>query len=643
MTPRAWLSVVLVAGCAQPLTRLPKEAALSDMDVSDVAPAAWVPGTVVTLAGAGFLPDQGGTMTARLDGRIGSFVVDVELPLRFVDYDTAAFDWPGLDALNVRGEGRFEGDLWVTLAATHDGRTHRSPRQAAALEMVELLEPDVDSVEEEARFLNDTWRLEGDGFLLGGAEGSAVLVVKGCFEPRSGGGCDKIDAVRIDGVASADRDTLDVPFLPDIAGIERGSFVGTGKLLNVHADGTEVSGGTYDLTGDIGKPVLTGLSPLDASLGQYVDVEGKGFVGPTQADGTAVTLVELEGILSRGSQDLPVDVTLVPEFRDGKAVRYILNEEDGLGQLMDLRSSGASFAGTARPIVAFGPSEVDGEAVPVAFEVAPVKQVVWLRFLPNFVESLRHFGLWAARDAVIDRIVDVVERDYAGVNVELRLEEPTDFALYSIVEISGPDPNGLGLLGYDNTPGKDLGNLRLYDTIGGVNALTQQDGYPGYGGVFIESLFSFSDDPGGFAVQAQVDPLFDHLFDPFRPDREGRPVSASEVKEREVPSKNTECPASGRSERVGCAVFTLGNLVGTTVSHEIAHSVGLADPEGEAFHNTGDWEDALMDGGSYRTFAERAEVDGEGPGVFCEEAFVYLQGILPTGKADPLGGRQECY
>jgi hypothetical protein len=237
----------------------------------------------------------------------------------------------------------------------------------------------------------------------------------------------------------------------------------------------------------------------------------------------------------------------------------------------------------------------------------------------------------------------VVERDYAGVNVEVRLEEPTDFALYSILEISGPDPNGLGLLGYDNTPGKDVGNQRLYDTIGGVNALTQQDGYPGYGGVFIESLFSFSQDPGGFAEQGAVDPLFDDLFDPVRPDRGGDRVSPGEVADRVVPSSNTDCPTSGRSARVGCAVFALGNLIGTTVSHEIAHSVGLADPDGEAFHNTGDWENALMDGGSYRTFAERAEVDGEGPGVFCEEAFVYLQDILPTGQPDPLGSRQECY
>ena len=81
---------------------------------------------------------------------------------------------------------------------------------------------------------------------------------------------------------------------------------------------------------------------------------------------------------------------------------------------------------------------------------------------------------------------------YAGINVEFRTEPPLDFAQYAEVDIGGPDPNGLGLLGYDNTPGKDVGNSRLYDRIGGVNAATQGDGFPGYGGVFSDNFLGFS-------------------------------------------------------------------------------------------------------------------------------------------------------
>src|SRR5690606_16775281 len=100
---------------------------------------------------------------------------------------------------------------------------------------------------------------------------------------------------------------------------------------------------------------------------------------------------------------------------------------------------------------------------------------------------------------------------------------------YSEVDISGPDPNGLGLLGYDNTPGKDVENQRLYDRIGGVNAMTQEDGYPGYGGVFIESLFGYSEDTKGLTEATRYSPPFDALFDPFRLDRGGTPVLAADL------------------------------------------------------------------------------------------------------------------
>ena len=54
---------------------------------------------------------------------------------------------------------------------------------------------------------------------------------------------------------------------------------------------------------------------------------------------------------------------------------------------------------------------------------------------------------------------------YAGVGLELRTD-PDDYSLYAQVDLTGFDPNGIGLMGYDNTPGKDSGNERLYDRIG---------------------------------------------------------------------------------------------------------------------------------------------------------------------------------
>jgi hypothetical protein len=325
-------------------------------------------------------------------------------------------------------------------------------------------------------------------------------------------------------------------------------------------------------------------------------------------------------------------------------VRYVLNEEDALGTLADLRTVTGDFVGTAQPVTKYGPVSVNGGTKSVTLGIDPVKQVVWVRFLPSYVESLRHFGLRAVDSRIRDRVFEVCARDFQGVNLECRAEAPTDFALFAQVDLAGPDPNDLGLLGYDNSPGKDVGNLRLYDKIGGVNALTQEDGYPGYGGVFVESLFGFSEHPGAFADQLDVsDALFDELFDPFRPDRGGKPVTAADLASANVPilDEGSSCPASSRSEQIACAVFALGSMIGTTTVHEVAHSLGLADPEGSEFHNPGDAANRIMDGGSARSFRERAEI-GDGPAVFCTTDYEYLRQILPTSQPDLAPSRPTC-
>ena len=102
----------------------------------------------------------------------------------------------------------------------------------------------------------------------------------------------------------------------------------------------------------------------------------------------------------------------------------------------------------------------------------------------------------AVDSKIRERILAELARIYKGVNIEFRSEAPTDFALYEYVTVVGVDPNNMGLFGYDNSPGKDNGNVRLYDKLGGVNATTQEDGYPGYGGVFVRSLMGFSKHPG---------------------------------------------------------------------------------------------------------------------------------------------------
>jgi hypothetical protein len=329
-----------------------------------------------------------------------------------------------------------------------------------------------------------------------------------------------------------------------------------------------------------------------------------------------------------------VDLELVPRFVDHVAEVAAV----------DLRTIAGTFSGTAQPIVFAESDEEQGTATPVELAIAHVKQVVYVAYQASYRSSLVGYGLLAADQAVRDRIALVGVRDYAGVNVELRATPPDDFALYSEVDVGGPDPNDLGLFGYDNTPGKDVGNVRLFDRIGGVNASTQADGYPGYGGVFVDNFLGFSQHPPPAVARLPFDTtLFDAVFDPLRDDRGGHAATLAEVAALAPLTDGSACPASDRATQVACAIFVLGNLVGTTLTHELGHSLGLANPYGDGYHDAGDRPNRLMDTGDNRPFEERAELAGQGPARFCIDEFTYLTKILPSAPGtDPHYDRPAC-
>jgi hypothetical protein len=251
----------------------------------------------------------------------------------------------------------------------------------------------------------------------------------------------------------------------------------------------------------------------------------------------------------------------------------------------------------------------------------------------------------AVNRQVRDRIVAVCNESYKGVNIEFRVDPPTDFALFENVDLVGTDPNNMGLFGYDNSPGKDNGNVRLYDKLGGVNAVTQQDGYPGFGGVFVRSLMGFSKHPGSFAQSVPgADDLFDATFDPFRADQDGTPITSADLSGGLAPLTNGDsCPGSNRASQVSCAIFIMGNLIGGTLSHEIGHSLGLANPYMEGFHDAGDAPNRLMDAGGDRPFLERAQLQGQGPGVFCDDEYTYLRQVLPSKDPPNPVERPGCF
>ena len=631
------LAVVVGAGCAS--STVP-DVSLEGLAVTAVAPDTVVPGTALSVAGESFAEAEWGESTLVLAGQAGGADVTLRLPAAFVDYGHMTVAIDELTVIDLHADGgpvTFTGDATMEVVSAVDGKTYRSAPLPLSLDVAPALTPTIATLASSGViFANDDLEVTGDGFLLGGGEGETVAVVRGCFTPQGQATCAPVADRTVPVVPAAPfaRDRGTFRFVPAIAGIRGGTFTGTVTIENRPATGDVRAAGAVDVGYDLVTAQIFQIEPASASLGQYVEIRGGGFVGGEAGASTELHLVGTftpTGAPAGG----PVDLVLIPEFVAGDHARYVLNTDDALGHAIDLRQVTGTFQGTIRPTVDYAGDSVTGPAKTVTLGIAPVKQVVYLDFRPSYVESLRGFGLRAVDAAIRARVLDVVRAAYPAVNIEFRTAPPTDFALFSSVEIHGPDPNGMGLFGYDNSPGKDNGNLRLYDRLGGVNATTQQDGFPGFGGVFIESLMGFSQHPATGEPLSGADPLFDQIFDPFRPDR-GDIIVGADLAGGTPSIDGSACPAASRRDRIACAVWTMGGLIGTTLAHEIGHSLGLANPGGDGFHNVGDEVDRLMDAGGDRPFAERAILQGQGPAVFCDAEYDYLRQILPSSQpADP--------
>lgn len=634
-----------------------EETGLEALGFDDVNPKVIVPGTVLTIEGRSFLDRPRGLSWLRLMGTYAGGQLDAYVPAEFVDFDRLEIvATPAVLALLGPNAGTFSGQVQVEVDYVPTGSRFVSVGRFMELDVRDHLEPSLDAVEANAViFANEPMEVVGDGMLLGGEEGTTYAVVEGCFRPLGVVTCEPTALVEVP-VAPAEpwsRDRGVFPFSPHIAGIHAGTFEGTVQLRNEHADGEVTESSTQSIAYDLAESTVAWVGSESGegvgSLGRFIEVSGGGFV--SRDDGGLTSLVLDGAYFPDVGGEVPVSgLQVIPEFVDGRRLRYVVNEEDALAQALgDVRLASGTFVGQVHPVVEYLDDQVEGPTTSVSLRLEPVKQVVYVQFNPTYLEALRGFGLrdFAVDQAIRDRVFDVLRRDYEALNVEFRSEPPQDYKLYATVEISGADPNGLGLLGYDNTHGKDVDNLRLDDRIGGINAQTQESGLPGYGGVFMESLFSFSQHPPeGTVSSAEVaTPVFDQIFDPLRSDRGGRPVSSADLVTG-VPTVDSGalCPGANRAGHIACGIFVLGSVVGSTTSHELGHSLGLADPRGapDTFHNTGDLDGRLMDAGGSRSFEERAELFGAGPSRFCVENYEYLREILPTSEPDPPVSRPPC-
>ena len=637
MIPRATYLGLLLAGCSVSIAPDP---GLEGLALKSVAPQTIVRGTTLTITGASFVDDQWGATTLHLTG--GG--ADVEWDATFVDFNTLTVEVDE-GKLQAIGGADFHGSAEVDVVATSDHQTYSTAPLSVGLSFRESLVPTVTTIVDGVHFVNDQIEVDGDGFLLGGDEGITVARVTGCFTPDAGGDCAPVASIDIPLVAMTppSRQHASFPFSPKVAGIDPGTFTGRVTIVDQQVGKAETPAAAIAGTYTLETSQIFSVDPPAASLGQYVFVHGGGFVG---GDPSSLTQLELAGTFTKaGGDPVPVTMTLIPDFVEGTLVRYVLNTDDALGHALDLRKDTGAFTGMITPIVSFGSDTVRGVASPASFAIAPIRQVVYLNFETSYVEGLRDFGLRAVDQQIRDRMVAVCKQAYLGTNMDFRTDPVTDFALFENVDLVGVDPNNMGLFGYDNTPGKDDGNLRLYDRLGGVNAQTQEDGYPGYGGVFVRSLMGFSTHPGAFGEPIDgSDATFDQIFDPFRPDLGGTQVTSSDLATPPfVLANGTACPAADRPSQISCGIFVLGNLIGGTLAHEIGHSLGLANPFMDGFHDAGDQPNRLMDAGGQRPFLERAELGGQGPGVFCDDEYTYLRQILPSSDPPNTVTRPGCF
>jgi hypothetical protein len=640
------IALLVCAACSSGKTR---DTGLDGLRLDAADPGLIVPGTTLVLQGRSFVDTYLGSTKLAFDGFVGASPVRFLLPARYVSATRIEVPVDGafIAAVGGRLQGQLEGTLAIEVHSSVDSQLHRSPDLQVSLSLQDQATPSLAKVGDGPTFVNQPIELDGTSFLLGGDEGTLAARLTGCFTPIGDTTCGPPVDVTLPAQPASefDRTRAFIVYATSISGIGPGHFDGQLTLVNQHKGGAQVASATQPVVFEVQSPMISGASPTAASLGQYVLIDGGGFVGGASDESTVLHLVG--GFVDRNNKQTPLDVVLVPEFLSGPRLRFVLDETDALGTAIDLRKSAGTITGTVTVTVQKGAQKLSGAPLAVQLQVLPVKQVVFVEFQNSYESSLRLFGLHAADAQIRARTIALSQRIYDSLNIEFRDAQPTDFALYSTVDIAGPDPNGLGYYGYDNTPGKDVGNLRLYDHIGGVNATTQADGYAGFGGVFVESFFSFSDHPNGLAKGATIEPLFDTIFDPFRPDAGGDELTATELASLDPPvlTSGDDCPAAhgDRRMQIACAIWTLGNLVGSTMVHEVGHSLGLADPYGPSmsYHNLGDLPNRLMEVGEARPFTERALL-GDGPAQFCDTEYDYLRTVLPSDSPLTTVQRQPC-
>lgn len=532
--------------------------------------------------------------------------------------------------IDPRPNAFFEGSIEVRLL--DEIGVFAEGTRSSELEFKSEVVPGIDQIPNGIYFVNQDVSVTGENFLRD-SEGATYAVVNGTITYEDETPPREIANERVRMPFDGARGNGIFPIDPSVFGIAPATFSGDVSFVNELRNGQTFMGNRQsDVQFKIEQTFLSNIDPAAGSRGQRINFRGRGFVPNEEGENFYGMLFRFEGELtfdSGGTLDLTGEnaIERSPDAVTSDDVALLsvwYDIEDG--ELTGLGAEPGVFDGEITPIVFDRFSEAEGVSVPVSFRILPTRQVVHLKYLPAFYKGLEDYGLQNVERDIRQRILEVVRRDYQGINVTFQEDVPTEFIDFATIEIGGPDPSGGDKFGYDNTCNpetetcKDTDNLFLADYLGGVNANSAEEFNTPYGGIFIESFDYFSPtlNPG----VPDTSPEFDRIIGAFMPALGGEPV------------RGTEWPGGARDEQIAEAIKMVGSVIGNTISHEIGHSLGLAFypadriRPGEAFHNRIPGDNYIMDPGGARPFEERAEL-GLGPAAFNERNREYLLEILP--------------
>ncbi len=593
-------------------------------EVLDIPPMAATPSDSISVA----------SELQRYDGDTGDIVLRVAV-------EDALWGAVGVSSF----DRQFRGDIHISVVDVLDRTVAEGTLSEQTLDFTAQVAPDVSRISTSIVYADERIPVTGSGFLRP-EEGETILVVEDGSVAFNAGGEASLAGQEVPLVWDGSRQRALLVIDPTLFGVREAVFSGNVKYINRLRGGSEVQGNTQSgVEFSLSQSFITTLACGDqdpcqgGSRGQRIQVKGRGLVAPR---GGVSMALRFEGLFTPDDTSLePVPLTGAnalersPDrfFNDELVEISVWYEIERIGtraQLTGLGSTPGVFAGKITPVLVDPYGTQEGDAWQGEFRVLPSKQVVYMKYLPRFSTGLEKYGLRNVENEVRAQILEAASLPYKDVNVVFVDEPPTDFIDYATIELSGPDPFGDGVFGYDNSTNdgivKDTGNLFLADYIGGYNQGSAEEFNNPYGGIYIESFDYFSPTisakkNNGVAVDAASD-LFDEVLGPFMPDLGGVPIRSAEI------------GTGKRDAEIQRAIQLFGNVIGNTVAHEVGHSMGMAYFRGDesgassGYHNSGDLPGALMDSGSYRSFEERAAIDGAVPATFNAINSEYLDRIL---------------